>query len=86
MFGSQGNSGLMTRYAVNTGSLGRESAGSLRTKISELTTAQSVKCPTVLLVLPVERLCPQKNCDYAVSFQKIYVQLYNFKKFYGQAK
>ena len=61
MFGSQGNSGLMTRYAVNTGSLGRGSAGSLRTKISELTTAQSVKCPTVLLVLPVERLCPQKT-------------------------
>ena len=51
MFGSQENSGLMTRYAVNTGSLGRGSAGSLRTKISELTTAQSVKCPTVLLVL-----------------------------------
>lgn len=51
----------MTRYAVNTGSLGRGSAGSLRTKISELTTAQSVECPTVLLVLPVERLCPQET-------------------------
>ena len=51
----------MTGYAVNTGSLGRGSAGSLRTKISELTTAQLVKCPTVLLVLSVERLCPQKT-------------------------
>ena len=48
----------MTGYAVNTGSLGRGSAGSLRTKISELTTAQSVKYPTVLLALPFERLCP----------------------------
>lgn len=48
----------MTGYAVNTGSLGRGSAGSLRTKISELTAAQSVKCPTVLLVLLFERLCP----------------------------
>ena len=48
----------MTRYAVNTGSLGRGSVGSLRTKTSELTTAQSVKCPTVLLALPFERLCP----------------------------
>ena len=51
----------MTGYAVNAGSLGRGAAGSLRTKVSELTTAQSVKCPTVLLVLPVERLCPQKT-------------------------
>lgn len=48
----------MTGYAVNTRSLGRGLAGSLRTKISELTTAQSVKCPTVLLALPFERLCP----------------------------
>ena len=47
------------RVSVNTGSLGRGSAGSLRTKISELTTAQSVECQTVLLVLPFERLCPQ---------------------------
>ena len=57
----QGNFRLVTRYAVNTGSLGRGAAGSLRAKISELTTAQSVECPTVLLVLPVERLCPQET-------------------------
>lgn len=56
---------------MNAGSLERGSAGSLRTEISELTTAQSVRCPTVLLVLPVERLCPQKTVIMQYVFKKI---------------